>query len=200
MTTVKLAADEGVSPVVGVMLMLVVTIIVAAIVSAFAGGLATGTSKTPQMSISATFSNSSGMVIHHVGGDSVNTLSTRFIAVLSNDFGTYNGRSWTINSSVISVSKSDGNRPWNNALVTSSYNARTFQPGETATIDITNLTQVQPRTYSSSVTNDALGRPTDAYSSYYGFMNRGNSGQRFTLELVDNSGKVITQTEVTINP
>lgn len=46
--------NAAVSPVVGVMLMLVVTIIIAAIVSAFAGGMASGTSKTPQASISAT--------------------------------------------------------------------------------------------------------------------------------------------------
>ena len=45
--------DEAVSPVVGVMLMLVVTIIIAAIVSGFAGGLAGGTEKAPQASIVA---------------------------------------------------------------------------------------------------------------------------------------------------
>ena len=44
-------SDHAVSPVVGVMLMLVVTIIIAAVVSAFAGGLATGKEKAPQASI-----------------------------------------------------------------------------------------------------------------------------------------------------
>ncbi|HJJ42434.1 MAG TPA: type IV pilin [Methanocorpusculum sp.] len=39
--------DSAVSPVVGVMLMLVVTIIIAAIVSAFAGGLVTSADKAP---------------------------------------------------------------------------------------------------------------------------------------------------------
>lgn len=39
------------SPVVGVMLMLVVTIIIAAVVSAFAGGMGSGTQKAPQASI-----------------------------------------------------------------------------------------------------------------------------------------------------
>ncbi|MDD4484635.1 MAG: type IV pilin N-terminal domain-containing protein [Methanoregula sp.] len=46
--------DAAVSPVVGVMLMLVVTIIIAAVVSAFAGGMASGTSKAPQASIAVT--------------------------------------------------------------------------------------------------------------------------------------------------
>jgi FlaG/FlaF family flagellin (archaellin) len=41
--------DEAVSPVVGVMLMLVVTIIVAAVVSAFSGGLVTTEQKAPSM-------------------------------------------------------------------------------------------------------------------------------------------------------
>lgn len=44
--------DSAVSPVVGVMLMLVVTIIIAAVVSAFAGGLSSGTVKAPQASLS----------------------------------------------------------------------------------------------------------------------------------------------------
>lgn len=39
--------DEGVSPVIGVMLMIVVTIIIAAVVSAFAGGLSGGQDKVP---------------------------------------------------------------------------------------------------------------------------------------------------------
>jgi hypothetical protein len=45
--------DSAVSPVVGVMLMLVVTIIIAAVVSAFAGGLGSDQSKTPQTSLTA---------------------------------------------------------------------------------------------------------------------------------------------------
>lgn len=45
--------DDAVSPVVGVMLMLVVTIIIAAVVSGFAGGLVGSTQKAPQASVSA---------------------------------------------------------------------------------------------------------------------------------------------------
>ena len=47
--------EHAVSPVVGVMLMLVVTIIIAAVVSAFAGGLATGKEKAPQASLDDTY-------------------------------------------------------------------------------------------------------------------------------------------------
>lgn len=43
-------SDDAVSPVVGVMLMLVVTIIIAVVVSAFAGGIGGDTKSTPQAS------------------------------------------------------------------------------------------------------------------------------------------------------
>lgn len=46
-----ISGEEAVSPVVGVMLMLVVTIIIAAVVSGFAGGLGSETQKAPSVSI-----------------------------------------------------------------------------------------------------------------------------------------------------
>lgn len=49
--------DHAVSPVVGVMLMLVVVIIIAAVVSGFAGGLVQGQSKSPSAVIDATIKN-----------------------------------------------------------------------------------------------------------------------------------------------
>lgn len=45
------SSDSAVSPVVGVLLMLVVTIIIAAVVSSFAGGMASGQTKAPQLSM-----------------------------------------------------------------------------------------------------------------------------------------------------
>lgn len=82
--------DSAVSPVVGVMLMLVVTIIIAAVVSGFAGGLAGETKKAPQASIMVdpvieaiqdtntsnyepdyptNFTAKNGLVFEHAGGD-----------------------------------------------------------------------------------------------------------------------------------
>lgn len=54
MKCVKQSNESAVSPVVGVMMMLVVTIILAAVVSAFASGVAGDTSAAPQASILAT--------------------------------------------------------------------------------------------------------------------------------------------------
>jgi archaeal type IV pilus assembly protein PilA len=57
MFTQEKTRDDGVSPVVGVMLMLVVTIIIAAVVSAFSGGLTSGQQKAPQLSGEAAIMN-----------------------------------------------------------------------------------------------------------------------------------------------
>lgn len=54
--------DDAISPVVGVMLMLVVTIIVAAVVSGFAGGLISGQQKSPTLSMDVKISNTGSYV------------------------------------------------------------------------------------------------------------------------------------------
>jgi len=75
--------DAAVSPVVGVMLMLVVTIIIAAIVSAFAGGMGSEQHKTPQttmtvksviQSIGETIDPDTGAVTHQAGYTAANGL------------------------------------------------------------------------------------------------------------------------------
>lgn len=63
--------DTAVSPVVGVMLMLVVTIIIAAVVSAFAGGISQGTAKAPQLSLGAEVHNASSVILDFKGGDTI---------------------------------------------------------------------------------------------------------------------------------
>jgi len=76
--------NDAVSPVVGVMLMLVVTIIIAAIVSAFGGGLMEDTKKTPNAQIryvgvawsyDTVETMAPGMVFEHFGGDPVDLRS-----------------------------------------------------------------------------------------------------------------------------
>jgi archaeal type IV pilus assembly protein PilA len=91
--------EQAVSPVVGVMLMLVVTIIIAAVVSAFAGGLSGSQTKTPQ----ASFQIKTGWLgtdnggtnpsyytfsIQHMGGDPVITSETQLITYLTLPNGT----------------------------------------------------------------------------------------------------------------
>lgn len=83
--------NDAVSPVVGVMLMLVVTIIIAAVVSGFAGGLVRSQEKTPQASIAI----STGYVgdhfdikFEHQGGDPIRTRECQFITFLTLPNGT----------------------------------------------------------------------------------------------------------------
>lgn len=84
--------ESAVSPVVGVMLMLVVTIIIAATVSAFAGGLVGSAEKTPQASFDVKIvSGSYGpgyeyaeMAIAHLGGDPIDTSRTKLITSWTN--------------------------------------------------------------------------------------------------------------------
>lgn len=88
--------EQAVSPVVGVMLMLVVTIIIAAVVSAFAGGLATGKEKAPQASLETHIQLNGGMsgtdpsmTIKHLGGDPINTRNTKLVTSWANGTGIY---------------------------------------------------------------------------------------------------------------
>lgn len=83
--------DDAVSPVVGVMLMLVVTIIIAAVVSGFAGGLAGGSQTAPQASIAISTGYTSGnfdIKFEHLGGDPIRTADTEIHTFLTLPNGT----------------------------------------------------------------------------------------------------------------
>ena len=100
--------DSAVSPVVGVMLMLVVTIIIAAVVAAFAGGLVTNTEKAPTAVLDVKIlsaANVGGTMSHtyapdftidHLSGDPISTSDIRLEFRWSNSTGynfltTYDG-------------------------------------------------------------------------------------------------------------
>ena len=74
--------DEGVSPVVGVMLMLVVTIIIAAVVTAFAGGLTETSTTSPVATLKITMfaGSDTNVTIENLGG---NTLSTQDLQIIT---------------------------------------------------------------------------------------------------------------------
>ncbi len=87
--------ENAVSPVVGVMLMLVVTIIIAAIVSAYAGSSAQTNNKAPQATIQGTvYVNGTGPNIvkfNHMGGDELVTAKTQVLIRKGDDWGPYIG-------------------------------------------------------------------------------------------------------------
>lgn len=103
--------ERAVSPVVGVMLMLVVTIIIAAVVSAFAGGLSSGTQKAPQVVIDAAITRGdTGMGVVNttidfklVSGDSLNTKDLSIITYYTNKSGITLKHEQTASSGVVDL-------------------------------------------------------------------------------------------------
>ena len=108
--------DDAVSPVIGVMLMLVVTIIIAAVVSGFAGGLAEGAKTAPQASIAVKTGygyNYYGTEIdtrtfdisfEHLSGDPIPTRDIEIITYLTLPNGTVVQHKQAGSSQVMSVS------------------------------------------------------------------------------------------------
>lgn len=114
--------EHAVSPVVGIMLMLVVTIIIAAVVSAFAGGLTTEKARAPQASLEThiTFGDSmmtgsAGPILtmKHMGGDPINTRNVKLVTSWANATGIYNMQStvapvWGTEAETYTTGKSPG--------------------------------------------------------------------------------------------
>ena len=69
--------EDAVSPVIGVMLMLVVTIVIAAVVAAFAGGLATETESAPVAVLDAdVYAGDKKIVLRSLSGDNLDLSAT----------------------------------------------------------------------------------------------------------------------------
>ncbi|MDD4299990.1 MAG: type IV pilin N-terminal domain-containing protein [Methanomicrobium sp.] len=179
--------ESAVSPVIGVMLMLVVTIIIAAVVSAFSAGMAdSGGSAAPQAKITGTYSLSSDvLLINHEGGDSLST-SKIILKIQSNrdDFGA-NMDLWgsdgtgiglkILNKSVIANSAGD---VWLRSY--DGYNqVPVFRPGETM--------YYSPAGFAKGLTNTNRADLNPV-------------GKRLTLQLVTTDGKLISQSDVIIDP
>lgn len=111
----------AVSPVVGVMLMLVVTIIIAAVVSAFSGGISQSTSKAPHLTFSAEARNNSYIIIDVSGGDPISASSVTIRTFIPS--GTYKDMSHEVNlTNAISLSTG--------SLVKTADSAVTIQTGD----------------------------------------------------------------------
>ncbi|MDV0443138.1 type IV pilin N-terminal domain-containing protein [Methanorbis rubei] len=74
--------EDGISPVVGVMLMLVVTIIIAAVVSSFASGIGTSSQAAPTVSLQVSLYGGTlekKAVIEHLGGEALPTSDLQIV-------------------------------------------------------------------------------------------------------------------------
>jgi len=180
--------SEAVSPVVGVMLMLVVTIIIAAVVSAFGGGLSTSKDKAPAISLSATYSQTNGMVISNDGGNTISTSDTIVMVRPSKTFGTAEHQVSIVNKSTITNANGTclDTSPYNCWLTPSGMSGiNSFAAGDNV--------YIMPPYHTSAFLQSTLS-PTNTYSFSY----PGNIGKTFWLEFANKNGEVFARTEVTI--
>jgi len=177
--------DRAVSPVVGVMLMLVVVIIIAAIVSGFAGGLMNSNGKAPQATIQAAYSQSAGVLtMYHAGGDELQLQNV--IVVVRGIDAENSGYSGSMMRSYVNKSlicNPGGTVCW--ATPTGIVQIPVWRPGETLICNDTADLKVMYNTGSSN----GLSTP-----------NANDIGKSFSLELDTTDGKVIDHTTVKIGP
>jgi len=176
--------DNAVSPVIGILLMLVVTLVIAAVVSGFAGGLVSGQSKTPQAQITGKLSIGDGFSIKHAGGDPLVTNDLVIVLKNSRLFGPdiEEKSAQNLSHELILNSK---NIPWVDPT-TKALNVKSFNPGESVSVTASNCNcnTLQPK-----VADD----PTLCFS------NTDNIGKNFIMEVSDaKSGKLISRSEVPI--
>jgi FlaG/FlaF family flagellin (archaellin) len=110
----RTTVENAVSPVVGVMLMLVVTIIIAAIVSAFAGGMSSSQEKVPQVTFNAKYSQSEGLTMYHNGGDTLTIGDFKIFLTPSKNMLSIEADSYVteVNQNLISNGASDVGIMW----------------------------------------------------------------------------------------
>jgi len=192
--------NDAVSPVVGVMLMLVVTIIVAAVVAVFASGIVNTSDSVQQIAIKGTYSQSQGMTITHAGGDSISFAETEFMTTPSELMGPDAKKfAWIINKSIL-YNSADG------LSLTDANATRSFKSGDRLFVTQYNCTE--------NTEEKADGRPgvnanarvlwgsssgdKERYFMPYQFCNPDNIGSYFYLDLVDKSGSIIARAKVSI--
>lgn len=163
----KQEKENAVSPVVGVMLMLVVTIIIAALVSSFAGGLGTTTEKTPLVTFTAEYGQLNGLVLRSTGAsDSL---------VYGEDFQIY------INT------PSDENS-FSNVL-----NASRATTGNGAAFTGGNVIYFSYDALSDWYNDDVGGRGANSGGAWTAIGWMDNTGKTLKVKLVGNDGKVYGQ-------
>ena len=220
-------SNEAVSPVVGVMLMLVVTLIIAAIVSGFAGSLTHSVSTTPQAIVTAEYSQANGMIITHSGGDSLPLSNVKFSTMPGEVMGSdYTKFLYEIGKNGINYTDNSGESKAIMNNETGYYYKSGLMPGEVLTISrdmckdsVTTQAEIDAldaavdknhkyTDYGVVNTNAAVfwlggGAKIDTsdkfkYFSGYQFMWHENVGKYFYLIVTDETGATISKTKVTI--
>ena len=104
----KSTKESAVSPVVGVMLMLVVTIIIAAVVASFAGGMTDSTEKMPISVITGTYSQANGLYLTMQSGDSIFLKNVDLVVKPSSGFSdSYAKLTWDVTALDVALTPGD---------------------------------------------------------------------------------------------
>lgn len=174
----RLTCDDAVSPVVGVMLMLVVTIIIAAVVSGFAGSLGSDSEKPASVSLIAKYSQTDGLVFTHGGGDALTVIDVKVVFRPSTQFARYADQ-WADIIPNIKIKDKDG-QYWVEEVFA-------FTPGDTAYVSADVFTDLQVGKVASSSTNSQLINHPD------------NVGKTITLELYSSkTNRLIAKSDITV--
>lgn len=174
--------DSAVSPVVGVMLMLVVTILIAAVVSAFAGSMGGSTKdKAPQVTLRGEFSISNGITIEHAGGDTVAARDAKLLIRGSPDMGT--------DYIITTVNKSS---------MTDALNVAWMKDGGSAGVTAFgagDVIYIKPPFHTCAYIQPAKTISSSCWD------NTKNIGKHLVVEMADNSGnRIFARTQIPIVP
>ena len=198
---VQRSHESAVSPVVGVMLMLVVVIIIAAIVSAFAGSAVSTQKKVPQATVTGKFSVAQGFEITHAGGDPLATSDLIFTIRDNPVFGpnVEQVSAQVLNKSAITNAKYDAL-----VLADGSTKVPAFISGDVLYVNASDTScdimqpSVAPSDYRSNQTG--ITYPSNKKPGFWRLCirNPDNIGKTFSLEVSDKRGNVISRTDVPI--
>ncbi len=199
-TDKKVSGNEAVSPVVGVMLMLVVTIILAAVVTSFAGGMMDTSHKENNVGIQATYSQTDGFAVTNLGGDPLETANIDILIRLPDTFGDYEHMTWTIDHAKITSKRFPGtSTSYVSGGTTIKYDDNVwlkkngqvgvymFAPGDTAYV----------KRYEMPAGHDVFD-VNNPNKNPYSIQSRYNLGKEFWVEIVDKKGTTLAKTKATI--
>jgi len=201
--------ESAVSPVVGVMLMLVVVIIIAALVSAFAGNLMQNNNQVPQATISGSYSQAKGLTMTHQGGDSLSTKEIEIYIRRSEEFG---GGASELSSMKLNFSTISTGAPVHNESVYwfeqfGSYGVLSWQPGESMyIINDGSTTGGDVQKSGLDIGNaipyyEAFDQASGDDRFYINYLNNQfNIGKTLTLEVYTKDGKLISSSDMKIQP
>lgn len=199
--------EDAVSPVIGILLMIVVTVIIAAVVTGFASSLVNTETDARSAQISGEFSISNGMSITHIGGDD---LPTKNILITIRDSDVWGPGAEEKTVQVVNktnLSNMHGNDPigaayWQAADGT--VNITSFKAGDTYYISPWNCTcnnlqpDEKPSDYAPTKSNWAYSGSKTAFWNLC-FRNSDNIGRSFPMDITDaTTGKLIASTKIPI--